>query len=205
MRTILATCACIALAACGGAAGDGEDQLDTADLEANADAPDPGMPEGSGADPAGAAEDTMQEMAQPVACTSPEKTLFFCEAGRKQIAVCGIYDAEGERSAQYRYGSDTAEPVLGDGRFASVPYSGGGEAQIEFLNGSTRYIVYSRTVRTNFKAGEPNNPELTDGVMVVRGGEVLSDKQCTGDPQSVDVMAGDDYGGVESELFYPED
>ena len=34
------------------------------------------------------------------------------------------------------------------------------------------------------------------------GGNVLSDKQCTSEPQSVDVMAGEDYGGVASELFY---
>ena len=204
-RMILIGTASLALVACNNAADDGADQLDTADLEANADAPAPAVPEGSVSDTDEAAEDTMEEMAQPVACAQDERTLFFCEAGRKQIAVCGVNDAKGKPTAQYRYGSDTAEMVLAGGRFANVPYSGGGEAQIEFLNGSTRYIVYSRTVRTNFAPGEPNDPEFTDGVMVVRGGNVLSDKQCTGEPQSVDVMAGDKYGGAASELFYPEE
>ena len=203
-RILLIGCASLALAACDNASGDGADQLDTEDLEATMDAPRPAMPEIAAVGDNQAAEEAMQEIAQPVACTSPEQTLFFCEAGRKQIAVCGVTDAKGDRIAQYRYGSDTAEIVLGGGRFASVPYSGGGEAQIEFPNGSTRYIVYSRTVRTNFKAGEPNNPEFTDGVMVVRGGKVQSDKQCTSTPESVDVTAGEDYGGVASELFYPE-
>jgi len=203
MNAALIGCASLAMVACSGSDGDGEGQLDTADLESREDAPRSETPEvAAEGDTAKVAEETMQDMAQPVACAQGERTLFFCEAGRKQIAVCGVTDAKGQPQAQYRYGADTAELVLNGGRFANVPYSGGGEAQIEFVNDATRYIVYSRTIRTNFKAGEPNNPEFTDGVMAVRGGKVLSDRQCTGEPQSVDVMAGDDYGGVESELFY---
>ena len=49
---------------------------------------------------------------------------------------------------------------------------------------------------------EPNNPEFTDGVVVVRAGKVHADRQCTGSTESVDVMAGEDYGGVASDLFY---
>ena len=205
LQLTLLGCAALILAGC----DQGERRFEAQDLEFSDSASEAGAQDVPGdekmGDTAETAEETMQEMAQPVACAQGERTLFFCEAGRKQIAVCGVTDAKGKPSAQYRYGSDTAELVLADGRFASVPYSGGGESQIEFVNDATRYIVYSRTVRTNFKAGEPNDPEMTDGVMVVRGGKVLSDKQCTSDPQSVDVMAGDDYGGVASELFYPED
>ncbi len=206
-RMILIGCAglSLSLTACDSGSGDGAGQLDTQDLEASADAPAPNAPVTKTADDSQSADTAMQEIAQPVACSRRERTLFFCEAGRKQIAVCGVSDAQGKPQAQYRYGSDTAEIVLNGGRFASVPYSGGGEGQIEFVNGATRYIVYSRTVRTNFEPGEPNDPEFTDGVMVVRGGKVLSDMQCTGEPQSVDVMAGDDYGGVADEIFYPED
>ena len=204
-KMIVIGAASLALAACNNTAGDGADQLDTQDLEASTDAPAPAASETSKADDGESAATAMQDMAQPVACGRNERTLFFCEAGRKQIAVCGVSDANGKPQAQYRYGSDTAEMVLNGGRFANVPYSGGGESQIEFVNDTTRYIVYSRTVRTNFTPGEGNDPKFTDGVMVVRGGKVLSDKQCTGEPKSVDVMAGDDYGGVANELFhYPD-
>ena len=202
---ILIGAASLALAGCDNTAGDGADQLDTQDLEASADAPAPDAPETSTMDDATSAEAAMRDMAQPVACGRGERPLFFCEAGRKQIAVCGVTDEAGKPQAQYRYGSDTAEMVLNGGRFANVPYSGGGESQIEFVNDATRYIVYSRTVRTNFEPGEPNDPAFTDGVMVVRGGKVLSDRQCTGEPKSVGVMAGDDYGGVTSELFHYAD
>ena len=44
--------------------------------------------------------------------------------------------------------------------------------------------------------------ELAAEISRDAGGNVLSDKQCTSEPQSVDVMAGEDYGGVASELFY---
>ena len=205
-RMIFAGCASLALVACGDMAetGEGADQLDTADLETATEAPAPAAtpsdPAEDESDPE-AAEEALDEMAQTVACGRNERTLFFCEAGRKQIAVCGVSDADGRPQAQYRYGSDTAEIVLNGGRFGNVPYSGGGEAQIEFPNGATRYIVYSRTVRTNFDE-RGNMPEFTDGVMVVRGGRVIADRQCTGEPQSVDVMAGEDYGGVASELFH---
>ena len=201
MRIGMISLIALALGACSGE----PEQLDTADLEASEEAPEALHPEdleAADADPAETAERTMEDMAQPVACAKGERTLFFCEAGRKQIAVCGVTDAQGRADAQYRYGSDTAEIVLNGGRFASVPFSGGGEAQIEFLNGATRYIVYSRTVRTNFTAGEPNNPEMTDGVVVIRAGEKQAERQCTGSTESVDVMGGEDYGGVASDLFY---
>lgn len=142
----------------------------------------------------------------PVACAADEQELFSCTAGSKRIAVCGVTNAQGQKTAQYRFGTpEEAEIVLDGGRFANVPYSGGGEAQIAFANGATRYIVYSRTVRTNFTAGEPNNPEFTDGVMVLRNGETIADRQCTGDVESVDVMAGDSFGGVANELFHYAD
>lgn len=202
MRTILLATAALVLSACN-QADNGADQLDTADLDTQAQTPTPAPTAPD--DQQDLAQRTIEEMAQPVACSAPERTLFFCEAGRAQIAVCGTTDMEGRPNAQYRYGVDQAELVLSNGRFASVPYSGGGEAQIEFASGTTRYIVYSRTVRTNFAAGEANNPEFTDGVMVVRDGETVADRQCTARTRSIDVVAGEDYGGVRDRLFYPED
>ncbi len=141
------------------------------------------------------------------ACAAAEQTLFSCAApGGKRIAVCGVTGPTGPKTAQYRYGGKTPEIVVDGGRFASVPYSGGGEAQIAFANGAVQYIVYSRTVRTNFAAGEPNDPEFTDGVMVVKGGETVSDKRCTGEADPpVDASAGEAYGGVATELFHYAD
>ena len=64
-------------------------------------------------------------------------------------------------------------------RFASVPYSGGGEAQLSFTRGPYRYVVYSRVVRTNFTAGEPNDPQLDDGVLVLKNGKRIADYGCS--------------------------
>jgi hypothetical protein len=60
-------------------------------------------------------------------------------------------------------------------------------------------------VRTNFASGEPNDPEFTDGVLVVRDGEVVADRQCTARVESVDVLAGESYGGVSKDIFYGVD
>ena len=118
----------------------------------------------------------------------------------KQIAVC----ASGEGTVEYRYGKGDAELVLGDPQWASVPYSGGGEAQIAFDNGDTRYIVFSRVVRTNFEPGEPNYPAISDGVIVQRGEEVLSLQTCggEGDLKPLDVNAAERLiPGRRNELF----
>ncbi|WP_298467778.1 hypothetical protein [uncultured Erythrobacter sp.] len=118
------------------------------------------------------------------ACSAKEETLFSCTASNgKQIAVC----AAGEGRIEYRYGKGDAELVLADPEWASVPYSGGGEAQIAFTNGDTRYIVFSRIVRTNFEPGEPNNPAISDGVIVQRGEKLLNMQACgAGDLKPVD-------------------
>ncbi len=135
-----------------------------------------------------------------VSCGQDEQTVFTCPVqGGKTISVCG---KDGE--VEYRFGDRLPELAIKGGRFASVPYSGGGEAQIAFANGDTQYIVFSRIVRTNFTAGEPNNPEFTDGVAIVRGGELIGEKLCkSGSAESIDVNASELYGGTASELFYP--
>ena len=134
-----------------------------------------------------------------VVCSEDEQTIFSCPTdGGKRISVCG---KNGE--VEYRFGAEQAELTLAGGRFGSVPFSGGGEAQVAFANGETRYVVFSRVVRTNFTAGETNNPEFTDGVMVLKGNRKIAERLCTpGTAESVDVMAGEDYGGVQSELFF---
>ena len=112
-------------------------------------------------------------------CAANEKTIFACKvANGKRVTVC----AADEGKVHYRYGGAKVELALQGGKWASVAYSGGGEAQIAFENGDTRYIVFSRIVRTNFTEGEPNNPAISDGVIVMRGDKVLSLQSCD-DPQ----------------------
>ncbi len=206
MRTAFAMVSVLALAACGGDVTDSESVLGSPELAVVEDGseadgtPDEATDEATDDSTDGAGDSGQEDdIAQPVACQEGEETLFSCDdKGGKQIAVCGK-----DGNAQYRFGNEVAEITLDNGKFASVPYSGGGEAQIAFSNGDTRYIVFSRIVRTNFEPGEPNNPKITDGVMVVRGGETIGKRTCiAGSPSAVDVGAGENYGGVASELFY---
>ena len=208
MRVIWAGCATLALAACGDGMAEGGDTAPDGASEATADE-NPGSATDADA-PVDAGEDAMQtdppaDADTPdvvkVACATDEQELFSCAAGNKRIAVCGVTNAQGQKTAQYRYGSGKPEIVLDGGRFANVAYSGGGEAQIAFANGGVRYIVYSRTVRTGFDE-EGNKPEFTDGVLVLRDDQPIAERNCTGAVESVDVMAGDAYGGTANELFY---
>ena len=110
-----------------------------------------------------------------VECASGEAEVFSCKvAGGKRIAICGT----GRGEAEYRFGDGEPELVLSGGRWASVPYSGGGEAQVAFASGDTRYVVFSRIVRTNFAAGEPNDPAISDGVIVLEDKEVIGIQLC---------------------------
>ncbi|GAA4644333.1 hypothetical protein GCM10023115_22930 [Pontixanthobacter gangjinensis] len=140
-------------------------------------------------------------------CAEDEPIIFSCTVkGGKQLSVCASETDAGKPTAQYRFGRQSAEMVINGGRFSSVPYSGGGEAQIAFSKGDTRYIVFSRVIRTNFEPGEPNEPDFQDGVMVVRSGRPAVTIRCEGEvAQEVDVAAGDLYGGIGDEVFYPED
>lgn len=118
-------------------------------------------------------------------CKADETPIFACNfADGKQVAVCGL--AEG--GAEYRFGGEEPELTLFEDVWATVPYSGGGEAQIQFSNGDTNYIVFSRMVRTNFKEGEPNNPAISDGVIVERSGELLSFRVCDGAQEPLPIQ-----------------
>lgn len=115
--------------------------------------------------------------ATPTDCGAHETPIFSCLVqGGKRLAIC----ADG-RGARYRFGPENAaEITIEGGRWAHTAYSGGGEAQIAFARGDTRYIVFSRMIRTNFEAGEPNQPAISDGVLVQRGGTVISVRRCEG-------------------------
>ncbi|MXP25039.1 hypothetical protein GRI39_03120 [Altererythrobacter indicus] len=148
-------------------------------------------------------------------CAQGEEALFTCSLKNgRAVAVCKTGEGAGQGLVQYRYGKPDAEPELSwpqksdDGKltFASVPYSGGGEAQLSFARGAARYIVYSRVVRTNFKAGEPNDPAITDGVMVVENGKVKANYSCDGQvSKPVDVNLTTKYLGNDNEAFFYHD
>jgi len=118
-------------------------------------------------------------------CKAEETPIFACNfADGNQVAVCGL--AKG--GAEYRFGGEEPELTLFEDVWATVPYSGGGEAQMQFSNGDTNYIVFSRMVRTNFKEGEPNNPAISDGVIVERSGELLSLRVCDGAEETLPIQ-----------------
>lgn len=89
------------------------------------------------------------------------------------MAVCAAHGR-----AQYRYGGTQPELVLDGGELGIVPYSGGGEAQIAFSNGAYRYVVFSRMVRTGFGPDGHNDPAISDGVLVLKGGQVADLHLC---------------------------
>lgn len=116
-----------------------------------------------------------RQAAAPVACAADETPIFSCRfADGKRVAVCGTVPGE----AEYRFGGDGApELVLGGGENAYQMYSGGGESQLAFANGTTRYIVFSRMVRTGF--GEDGNfPAISDGIVVERAGKFMGVRIC---------------------------
>ena len=140
-----------------------------------------------------------------VECASGEAEVFSCKvAGGKRIAICGTGTGTGKGTgrgeAEYRFGDGEPELVLSGGRWASVPYSGGGEAQVAFASGDTSYVVFSRIVRTNFAAGEPNDPAISDGVIVLEDKEVIGIQLCD-DPD----VAAIDYDLAEAHFPRADD
>lgn len=125
-----------------------------------------------------------------VACSGAERIVFSCRTSNgKRIAVCAAPDGK----VEYRYGRGKPDLTLLATQYASTPYSGGGEIQIGFANDATRYIVFSRMVRTNFEPGELNDPAMSDGVIVQRGEDVLNLQLCD-DPAVKSI----DYDLVEA-------
>ncbi|MDJ0642857.1 MAG: hypothetical protein QNJ15_08570 [Erythrobacter sp.] len=176
MRVGFLALACLVIVSCGGEANDLDPEPQERTPISTAD--NPPSPVAPVAESPAAAAGTI-----PASCRPEEEKLFSCVVrGGSQLSVC----ANPEHGPQYRFGKgEGADLVLSEGTWASVAYSGGGEAQIKFENGDTSYVVFSRIVRTNFEPGEPNNPAISDGVVVLRGEEVLAVNRCIdpdGDP-----------------------
>ena len=122
-------------------------------------------------------------VASAPSCREEEITIWACtmENG-KRVAICST----GGAAATYRYGADTAEIELEGGRWARVGYSGGGELQIAFDNGDTRYVAFGRTIRTNFAPEDDNPPGGGEGLVVLQGGEFRSIVGCSEDGERSD-------------------
>lgn len=146
-----------------------------------------------------------KRLEKPAGCIGAETVIFHCkiESG-EHLSVCGTQNGS-MRSAEYRFEGDTKSIVLAGGEFAAVPYSGGGEGQIAFNNGAVRYIVFSRMVRTNFEPGEPNNPAISDGVLIERGGRFAGLRKCD-DPDIMPIQddTAQKYMDMRDELFTDE-
>ncbi len=109
-------------------------------------------------------------------CQADETPFFSCEIGAKRVSVCG-----GGSGAVYRYGTPAkVELTARNPAFANQGYSGGGESQITAKNDDYAYTVFDRTVRTSFGGGG-NDPEFTSGLVIARGGRVISTKMCKGE------------------------
>jgi hypothetical protein len=154
------------------------------------------------------AADAMAEQATTL-CDAGEAQVFSCEVrGGKIASVCLAKGAEGE-FVQYRFGRPGAASELvwptdpsEQMEWASVPYSGGGEAQLSFAIGDVRYVVYSKVVRTNFTPGETNDPAMTDGVAVLRAGEVEARFACDGAGlKPIDVSVAQAHLAKADDLF----
>ena len=107
----------------------------------------------------------------PASCMAEETTVFACsfEDGER-VAVC----SRGSATASLR----SADTSVEGGKWARVGYSGGGELQIAFDEGERRYVVYSRTIRTNFSPEHNNPPGGGDGLVVLQNGEFESLNKC---------------------------
>lgn len=151
-----------------------------------------------------AAAETSEAPAQgsaKVACAADETPIFSCKfRDEKRVAVCGVSEWHG----RYRFGRDTAELELNGGNYAYTMYSGGGEGQIAFDNGDTRYIVFSRMVRTGFDENG-NRPAISDGIVIERGGRFVDIKLCD-DPDMIPLRneAANAIWEDEGELFTDE-
>jgi hypothetical protein len=130
----------------------------------------------------------------PSLCRASEAVLFQCRIGGTLAAVCGGH-ANGRSYAQYRHGAPgrldlayPADPAAGPGSmsYASAPYSGGGEAQIRFVNQGSEYVIYGAVIRTGFGRGG-NRPVEEDGLLVRRGGRTIANLRCAGHVDAVDL------------------
>ena len=107
-------------------------------------------------------------------CRADEPRLFACPIGRKLVSICGK-----GAGAVYRFGRKGRVEMEAYGPTVSQRgYAGGGEAQVAFLHQGYTYAVYDSTVRTRFTPDGRHDAAISQGLLVVKGGRVLSDRPC---------------------------
>ncbi|MGY2173582.1 hypothetical protein [Pseudomonas azotoformans] len=141
-------------------------------------------------------------------CKTQETLLFGCDSGPKMISVCASRDFSATTGyVQYRFGTpgkielsypEKPSPPKGHFWLSSTAYSGGGVAHLRFTNHGVTYAVFDRMVRTNFTPGEPNDPEMSEGVVVRPQGKKATRRLCTYSEGGIREQA---YTTIEREDF----
>lgn len=107
------------------------------------------------------------------AAVSPsEHTVFTCRISERVAMVV----REGSNLAYRSVRRGGLELQIPGGSYAQEGFSGGGELQAIFRNGPWTYVVYERTIRTNFTG--PNTPSFEAGTDVLRRGRVVARRHC---------------------------
>jgi hypothetical protein len=178
---------CAALAGCGVSSANVAEQGPAGANGAAANVAAPAAPSATNAATANAAASAAAPVVGNSLCTAGEDVIFSCRMGAQRVSVCGGTGAAGRTYAQYRHGTpghlDLVYPAQTDAgpqtmTRAFTGFSGGGEAQVRFVNAGTEYVVYSGAVRTGFGADGRNNTEFEGGVLVRQSGRVLSRQVC---------------------------
>ncbi|MEH3041293.1 MAG: hypothetical protein PGN21_14670 [Sphingomonas paucimobilis] len=108
-------------------------------------------------------------------CAADEAVLATCAIGQRRVSIC----ARGT-TVVYRYGRPgRIELTASDLHWASTGYSGGGELQVTARNNGHSYTLFDRIVRTGFETDGPNDPNADSGLVVRRGGRILSARTCS--------------------------
>ena len=109
-------------------------------------------------------------------CRVPQTALFTCKVGTKVVSICG----QPQGGAVYRFGRQGhVELEIADLHRTQESFSGGGETQVYADTPSHRYIVYDEIVRTGFGPDGHNDPQAESGLLVQRGGKIVSSRTCS--------------------------
>lgn len=134
-------------------------------------------------------------------CNKDEQVIFTCSTGKKFASLCASSQfSKNSGYVQYRYGRpqkiellypETLKPSQRNFTLSNTGFSGGGASYIRFQNNGYEYFLYDSTVRTNFKAGEPNYPQFDAGIVVRQNSKKISTKHCKDNEASIRSPAYD--------------
>lgn len=122
-------------------------------------------------------------------CRVPEKDIFTCGVGTRTVSICGtpqdgqLQDDQGQGGSVYRFGrlGHVELEITGLHRTQTM-FPGGGETQVYADTATHRYVVYDQMVRTGYGPEGHNDPRQTEGLLVQKGGRIVSNRICAGAP-----------------------